>query len=110
MYELFLAVFIVSIGMRAVLSIPRYSRYSRAWALRSLLLVGLYLSYSLLGMIVIVKIVEVWLPTDLTEDQIGWIYIAAWLLWMTAGTWGLIRMNRQAPLPASRAGGQDGGA
>jgi hypothetical protein len=96
MYETFLTGFILIIGVRAALSIPRYPRYSRGWVLRSLLLAGLYVVFSLCGMIVVVKLEALLFPPGLSEDLTGLIYIAGWVLWMTAGTVGLIRMNKQS--------------
>ncbi len=94
MYEIFLTGFILIIGIRAALSIPKHPRYSRVWVLRSLLLAGLYIVFSLCGMIVMVKLEALLFPPDLTEDQTGLIYIVGWILWMTSGTIGLIRMDK----------------
>jgi hypothetical protein len=101
MYETFLTGIILIIGLRAALSIPKYPRYSRGWVLRSLLLAGLYIVFSLCGMIVMVKLEALLFPPDLSEDQTGLIYIVGWVLWMTAGTIALIRMNRFCAPPAS---------
>lgn len=107
MYEIFLTGFILIIGIRAALSIPRHPRYSRGWVLRSLLLAGLYIVVSLCGMIVVVKLAALLFPPDLSEDQIGLIYIVGWILWMTAATFGLIRMDRRYVDPApSRPSGE----
>ncbi len=90
----FLTGFILIIGLRAALSIPRYPRYSGGWILRTLLLTGLYLVFSLCGMIVMVRLGEALLPSSLTDDQVGLLYLGGWILWMTTGTIGLIRLNR----------------
>ena len=94
MYETFLTGFILIIGLRAALSIPRYPRYSGGWILRTLLLTGLYLVFSLCGMIVMVRLGEALLTSSLTDDQVGLLYLGGWILWMTTGTIGLIRLNR----------------
>lgn len=112
MHEIFLTTFILMIGVRAALSIPKYPRYSRGWVLRSLLMVGLYIVYSFWGMILIVKVVPWVFPADLSEDQTGLVFLGAWILWMTVGTIGLIRMDRRyvSPARASQNGPKADGA